>query len=110
MSEAADFHRRHRYGFNGTIEQLVRALRFRAKTDCGSTVAVKDAAADILASNESELITLRARVAELEGALTDGINQVEYLHEKFGETGSGNGFIAQGKHSLGRNKQQGSAS
>lgn len=32
---------------------------------------------------------------ELVGALQSAINQVEYLHRKFQETGSGNGFIAQ---------------
>lgn len=41
-----------------------------------------------------------AAIAELLDALQSAINQVEYMHEAFNETGSGNGMIAQWKQLL----------
>lgn len=41
-----------------------------------------------------------ARIEELKEALKAAINQIEYLHEKFQETGSGNGVLAQAKYIL----------
>ena len=38
--------------------------------------------------------TLRARVARLEEALREAKLQIEYLHGKFQETGSGNAVLA----------------
>lgn len=49
-----------------------------------------------------EITHLRARVRELEGVLTGARLQIEYLHEKFRETGSGNAVLAGIKAALGR--------
>lgn len=38
--------------------------------------------------------------AELAEALEEAVRQIEYLHEKFGQTGSGNGVIARCSHVL----------
>lgn len=54
--------------------------------------------ADALVKNNAEVEQLRERVKELEGAITlslqEAINQIEYLHGKFQETGTGNAVIA----------------
>ena len=48
-----------------------------------------------------EIDALRARVARLEEALSEARLQIEYLHGKFKETGSGNAVLARIDSALG---------
>ena len=48
----------------------------------------------------ARMVENRAAIAELVWALQSAVNQVEYMHRKFNETGSGNGFISQWTHIL----------
>jgi hypothetical protein len=43
---------------------------------------------------------LRAEIERLRAALNEAINQIEYLHNKFRETGSGNAVVARIRHLL----------
>jgi hypothetical protein len=43
---------------------------------------------------DSEVKRLRVENAELRAALNEAVLQIEYLHEKFRETGSGNAVVA----------------
>ena len=49
-----------------------------------------------------EIARLRARVAELEAALGETVRQIEYLHEKFQPTGSGETVLARARRALGK--------
>jgi hypothetical protein len=46
------------------------------------------------------MITSEQAIAGLRNELTRAIAQIEYLHLKFGETGSGNGTVAQINYAL----------
>jgi hypothetical protein len=49
---------------------------------------------ELLASAEQEIAQQESYINELIDALQDAVSQIEYLHEKFVETGSGNAVIA----------------
>jgi hypothetical protein len=53
---------------------------------------------DALQTQAEEAAKLIEQRDGLVDALQSAINQVEYMHRKFAETGSGNGFIAQWQH------------
>ena len=66
---------------------------FRWLTDWG--ISSNSAKGRELWKLSDEATTLEALNAELLEALTTCVLQIEYLHEKFQETGSGNAAIAQ---------------
>jgi hypothetical protein len=45
---------------------------------------------------------LRAEIERLRAALNEAINQIEYLHNKFRETGSGNAVLSRIRDELTR--------
>lgn len=61
------------YGFNGTEEQLICALRYHAKRESRSTFFVKETAAWLLEQKNVENDKLRARIEELRSILSDQI-------------------------------------
>ena len=52
---------------------------------------------DFLLTKLDENEVLKVHVAALKDALAESLLQIEYLHDKFAETGSGNTTILRGK-------------
>lgn len=56
---------------------------------------------------DQPLRSLAAAFPEFAAALEEAVLQIEYLHEKFGETGSGNAVVARARAVLKRMKGEG---
>jgi hypothetical protein len=92
-------------------EPLERVARAIAATKCHENgiefeqiLFGKDIDAIARAAIAAYESALSARIAALEEALTNAVLQIEYLHEKFQETGSGNAVVIRARVVLEGNK------